>query len=169
MSYRQAKISHPPVHDWRKKTLVLIGLKRDKKAVYRICSYCVCVHKILLVKVGFLIKPYIRNLFPNFLLNSILFPFENEIWNVFCPVHIFGFVKSVTYIHPNSVSKSGVEVFLHECEIYLLCDMTYFCDIERAYYFWNMCTFTNINTSYLLHQMSAIKKGFNVNYQKNRW
>ena len=119
-------------------------LKRDKKAVYRICSYCVCVHKILLVKVGFLIKPYIRNLFPNFLLNSILFQFENEIWNVFCPVHIFGFVKSVTYIHPNSVSKSGVEVFLHECEIYLLCDMTYFCDIERAYYFWNMCTFTYI-------------------------
>ena len=123
-------------------------LKRDKKAVYRICSYCVCVHKILLVKVDFLIHPYIRNLFPNFLLNSILFLFENKSWNVFCPVHIFGFVKSVTYIHPNSVSKSGVEVFLHECEIYLLCDMTYFCDIERAYYFWNMCTFTNINTSY---------------------
>ena len=69
---------------------------------------------------------------------------ENKIWNVFCPVHIFGFVKSVAYIYPNSVSKSGVEVFLHECEIYLLCDMTYFCDIERAYYFWNMCTFTNI-------------------------
>ena len=60
---------------------------------------------------------------------------ENKIWNVFCPVHIFGFVKSVAYIYPNSVSKSGVEVFLHECEIYLLCDMTYFCDIERAYYF----------------------------------
>ena len=66
----------------------------------------------------------------NFLINIVSI-WKN--WNVFCPVHVFGFEKNVDYIHPNSVSKSGVEVFLHECEIYLLCDMTYFCDIERAY------------------------------------